>query len=168
MQSGRAAMTINSLGRSQFYNDKDKSQFPGKFKATTLPIAKELADKFEVAPAKTEFWAMVIPKNAKNKKLAWSLIKEMVSKENTLKAALNGNGPVRNSTYTQPAFAQRIPYAQDEARVLRVARVPLPAFDNSAKAGDIFVEEIQSAVLGRKAPQQAMDDVVRRVQPLLP
>jgi multiple sugar transport system substrate-binding protein len=34
----------------------------------------------------------------------------------------------------------------------------LPAFDEQARAHDIFIEETQAAVLGRKAPQQAMND----------
>ena len=111
---------------------------------------------------------MCIPKSARNKALAWSLIKELSSKQNTLKAALNGNGPVRASTYRNAEFAARIPYSAAEAATLKVARVPIPAFDNAAKAGDIFVEELQAAVLGRKGVALAMDDVARRVKPLLP
>ena len=43
----------------------------------------------------------------------------------------------------------------------------VPAFDQSARAADFFKEEAEAAVLGMKTPQQAMDDLVRRVQPLL-
>ena len=45
--------------------------------------------------AMTEIWSIAIPKNAKNKELAWDLIRELSSPENTIRAALNGNGPVR-------------------------------------------------------------------------
>ena len=169
MQTGRVAMTINSFGRNQFYNDKDKSKNPGRIKVMALPAAREMQGKFpSSAPAKTEFWSMCIPRSARNKPLAWSLIKELSSKENTLKAALNGNGPVRASTYADPRFASTVPYSAAEAATLKVARVPIPAFDNAAKAGDIFVEELQAAVLGRKGVALAMDDVARRVKPLLP
>ena len=169
MQSGRVAMTINSFGRTQFYNDKEKSKNPGEIKVMALPAAREMQSRFpDSAPAKTEFWAMCIPKSARNKPFAWSLIKELSSKENTLRAALNGNGPVRASTYADARFASIVPYAAAEAATLKVARVPIPAFDNSARAGDVFVEELQAAVLGRKPVPQAMDDVARRVQPLLP
>ena len=111
---------------------------------------------------------MVIPKNSKNKELAWSLIKHMLSKDSTLRAALNGNGPVRDSTYQIDSFTSKKPYAEAEGALLKVARIPLPAFDQSAKAADIFKEEAEAAVLGFKPPQQAMDDVCRRVNPLLP
>lgn len=167
MQTGRAAMVINSMGRNQIYNDPQRSQFPGRIKTTTIPVSRELAGKFEVAPAKVEFWGMAIPRNSRNKAQAWSLMKEMLSRESTLKAALNGNGPVRNSTYDDPRIRERVPFAEAERAVLKVARVPMPAFDQSARAADFFKEEAEAAVLGMKTPQQAMDDLVKRVQPLL-
>lgn len=167
MQNGRAALIINSMGRNQIYNDPQRSQFPGKIRTTTIPVSRELTGKFEVAPAKVEFWGMAIPRASRNKDQAWSLMKEMLSRENTLKAALNGNGPVRNSTYDDARIRARVPYADAERAVLKVARVPMPAFDQAARAGDFFKEEAEAAVLGMKTPQQAMDDLVRRVQPLL-
>lgn len=169
MQTGRVAMTTTSFGRTQFYNDKEKSKHPGDIKVMALPASRELQSKYpDSAPAKTEFWSMCIPKNARNKPFAWSLIKEISSKENTIKAAMNGNGPVRASAYADARFTGSMPYAPAEAATLKVARVPIPAFDNAAKAGDIFVEELQAAVLGRKPVPQAMEDVARRVKPLLP
>ncbi|SEF00848.1 multiple sugar transport system substrate-binding protein [Rhizobiales bacterium GAS188] len=167
MANGRAAMTFNGLSRTQFYNDPSKSKFPGKIKAAVVPVAAELRPRFESAPVKTEFWCFVIPRNSVNKEAAWGLIRELASKESTLKAALNGNGPVRASTYRDPRIMKQLPYAAIEATELKYARVPLPAFDESARAADIFVEEMQAAVLGTKEPQAAMDEVVRRVQPLV-
>ena len=168
MQTGRAAMAMTSMGRHNIYNDPAKSKYPGKIKVVPIPIAAEFKARFDVAPAKVEVWAMAIPKNSQNKKLAWSLIREMASKQATLKAALNGNGPVRASTYADPAFAAKLPYAAEELRVLKVARAPMPAFDNSQKAADTFKEEAEAAVLGQKTPQQAMDDLVAKVKPMLP
>ena len=169
MQTGRVAMTISSFGRTQFFNAPDKSKNPGSIKVMAMPAAREMQAKYrESAPAKTEFWSMCMPKNARNKPLTWSLIKHLSSKENTIKAALNGNGPVRASSYKDPRFAANVPYAAAEAATLKVARVPIPAFDNAARAGDVFVEELQAAVLGRKGVAMAMDDVARRVKPLLP
>jgi multiple sugar transport system substrate-binding protein len=168
MQTGRAAMAITSMGRHNIYNDPAKSKYPGRIKVVPIPIANELRSRFDVAPAKVEFWSMVIPKASKNKKLAWSLIREMASKQATLKAALNGNGPVRASTYADPAFVGKLPYAAEELRVLKVARAPMPAFDNAQKAADSFKDEAEAAVLGQKTPQQAMDDLVAKVRPMMP
>jgi multiple sugar transport system substrate-binding protein len=111
---------------------------------------------------------MVIPRNARRKELSWSFIKAMVSKQSTLSAALNGNGPVRASTYADARFREAVPYADEEKRVLTVARVPMPAFDEAARAGDIFKEEAEAAVLGMKTPEAAMASLVARVTPLLP
>lgn len=168
MQTGRAAMAMSSMSRNGLYNDPQKSQTAGQVKTTYFPVSEELLSKYKVAPAKVEFWSMAIPKNSKNKDLAWKFIKAMSSPEATIAAALNGNGPVRNSTYDDPRIIERLPYAQAEREVLAVSRVPLPAFDEAARAADYFKEEAEAAILGMKTPQQAMDDLAARVKPLLP
>ncbi len=168
MQQGRGAMALQSMGRNRIYNDPQRSRFPGKIQTIAMPISETLRSKYEVAPAKVEFWGMAIPRNSRRKDLAWAFIKSMVTKEATLATALNGNGPVRNSTYEDARVREMIPYAEEERRVLRVARVPLPAFDEAPRAGDIFKEEAEAAVLGMKTPEAAMASVVQRVTPLLP
>lgn len=168
VQTGRVAMTLASFGRTRFYNDPKNSKYPGKFNVYPIPVSETLQDKYEVAPVNVEFWAMTIPANYPNKELAWSFVRHMASKQSTLSAALNGNGPVRSSAYDDPRLVEKLPYAKDEQRVLKVARVPLPAFDNASKAMDIFAEEVESVLLGYKSSQEAMDEVVRRVEPLLP
>jgi len=167
MQQGRAAMAITPFGRYRNFNDATDSRFPGSFDVTTIPVTEELADQYEVAPAKTEFWVMAIPKNSPQPELAWEFIRHASTKEATIRMAVNGNGPVRPSAYDDPRVQDLVPYAEAEARVLSVARPPLPGFEDAARAEDIFIEELGLALLGRKEPQAAMDDVVRRVEPLL-
>jgi len=166
MQQGRAAMSIVGMSRTSIYNDPQRSKFPGKFKVVPLPASAEMAGKFTAAPVKVEFWSMALTRNGKNKKLAWSLLREMMSKQSTLAAAINGNGPVRNSTYDNAEFASKLPYAEAERQTLKVARPPMPAFDNEQRAADIFKEETEAAVLGMKPVQKAMDDLTARVTPL--
>ena len=168
MQQGRAAMALQSMGRNRIFNDPQKSRFAGKIQTGAVPISASLKDRYAVAPAKVEYWGMAIPRNAKRKDLSWSFIKAMMTKEATLAMALNGNGPVRASTYDDAGFRATVPYADAERDVLKVARVPLPAFDEAARAGDIFKEEAEAAVLGMKTPEVAMASVVQRVKPLLP
>jgi multiple sugar transport system substrate-binding protein len=168
VQQGRAAMALNSMGRNRIYNDPQRSRFPGKIMTIAVPASESMRSRFEVAPAKVEFWGMVIPRNARRKDLSWSFMRHVLSKPSTLSMALNGNGPVRNSTYEDPRMKEQLPYAEEERRVLRVARVPLPAFDEAPRAGDIFREEAEAAVLGLKTPEAAMGAVVQRVTPLLP
>jgi multiple sugar transport system substrate-binding protein len=168
MQQGRAAMCGGSMGRNRIYNDPARSKFPGKIVTQGAPISETLRGQYEIAPAKVEFWGMAIPKNAPRKDLSWAFIKSMVSKPSTLSAALNGNGPVRNSTYEDPKFRETVPYADEERRVLRVSRIPMPAFDEAPRAAGIIREECEAAVLGMKTPEVAMAAVVARVTPLLP
>jgi multiple sugar transport system substrate-binding protein len=163
MQQGRAAMTNQPFGRYFNYNDAKQSKFPGEFKVTTIPAAGG-----GIAPAKTSVWAMAIPANSKNKQLAWTLIKELSSKKATIAQAINGNGPVRVSAYKDEGVRKLVPYADDEAAVLQTARSTVPGFENTQKAMDFFMEEVQQAMLGAKTPEQAMADLKKRVEPLLP
>ena len=121
------------MGRNRIYNDPAVAASPARCKTIAVPISETLRSRYEVAPAKVEFWGMAIPRNSRRKELAWSFIKAMLTKEATLGAALNGNGPVRNSTYDDPRMRELIPYGDEERRVLRVARVPLPAFDEAPR-----------------------------------
>lgn len=166
MQQGRAAMTINPFARLVTYNDPAKGKFGGRFKSLLPPMAADLKGKVEYAPT-TEFWSLAIPKNAKQKPLAWEMIRALSAKSGTLAMALNGNGPTRVSTYSEEKLKAAMPYAADEAAALKASRIHLPAFDEQARAHDIFLEETQAAVLGIKPAQAAMDDAVKRVKPLL-
>jgi multiple sugar transport system substrate-binding protein len=166
MQQGRAAMTINPFARLVTYNDASKGKYGGRFKSLLPPMAAELKGKVEYAPT-TEFWSLAIPKNARQKPLAWEMIRALSARSGTLAMALNGNGPTRVSTYSDEKLKAAMPYAADEAAALKASRIHLPAFDEQARAHDIFLEETQAAVLGIKPAQTAMDDAVKRVKPLL-
>ncbi len=168
MTQGRAAMAITPFGRYANFNDPQRSKFAGQIDVVPVPIAAALKDRFAVAPAKTEFWAFVIPRNTPNKDLAWDLIRHFSSKENSVRAAINGNGPCRESAYADARYRAALPYADAEGRVLSLARPPLPGWDEAAKAEDIFKEELESVLIAGKSPEAAMESVVRRVTPLLP
>ena len=167
MQQGRAAFTVLPFARYAQLNNREQSRFPGQIKAIEFPLTEALQGKAVMASV-TEFWAMTIPANAHDKELGWSFIRAMSSPAVTLGAARNGNGPVRLSTYGDPAFAAAQPLAAIEQKALENARVPLPAFPEAARAQSIFVEEVQLAVLGRKSPKEAVLSIVTRVRPLLP
>jgi len=167
VQQGRAAFVLQSMGRNRIFNDPKAGPYAGKIKTVAIPASASMKDTFAVAPAKVEFWGMAIPRHATRKELSWQFIKTMLTKEATLQMALAGNGPVRNSTYEDAGFRAKVPYADEERRVLKVARVPMPAFDEAARAADLFKEEAEAAVLGMKTPEEAMASLVRRVTPLL-
>jgi multiple sugar transport system substrate-binding protein len=170
MQQGRAAMTNQPFGRLVNYNDPRASRHPGEIAVTTLPMMAAAAggQRGALVPAKTSVWAMAIPRNARDKRLAWSLIRELSSVENTIRAAVNGNGPVRMSAYDDPRVRELVPYADLERRVLPIAGLTLPGFEQAGRAMDIFMEEVQRAMLGQAEPLAAMRTAKQRIEPLLP
>lgn len=167
MQNGQIATTYFPFGRTVLFNNPKSSKFPGAFKVA-LPITnREMLAKGEVI-ATAEFWSMMIPKNSKYKDLGWSLIRELSTKANTVRTAINGNGPIRASAYSDPRLKEKVSYAALEATALKAARVPMPAFNKAAEAKDIFVEEMQAAMLGLQAPEVSAKNMTKRIQPLLP
>src|SRR5690606_610934 len=165
LQQGRAAITVLPFARAAQLNHAEQSKYPGKIKAIGFPGSK---DSTVPMASVVEAWAMVIPANAKDKELAWSFIKEVSSKKNTLVMALNGNGPARVSTFGEAELTAKNPLAAVEAEVLAQARGAFPPFPEAARAQALFLEEVQLAVLGRKTPAEAVAAIESRVAPLLP
>ena len=168
MQQGRAAMAISPFGRFRNFNDAKASKFPGRFEVAALPASAEIRATLTLAPAKTDIWAASIPANGGKAALAWSFIRFISSPDSTVRAALNGNGPVRAAAYQDPRVQALVPYWQAEAAAIPTARPSLPGFEQAAKAQDLFVEEVQAVLVAGKEPQRAMDDLARRLRPLVP
>jgi multiple sugar transport system substrate-binding protein len=167
LMQGRAAFAILPFARHAQLNNPQQSRFPGRIQVMEVPVSATAPAGTRMATA-VEFWSMAIPRQARDKTLAWSFIRAMSSPEVTLGSARNGNGPVRVSTYADAGFAASNPVAAVEAAALSRARIPFPAFPEANRAEAVFVEEMQAAVLGRKTPAQAVEETIARVRPLLP
>jgi multiple sugar transport system substrate-binding protein len=163
MQQGRAAMTNSPFGRYFTFNDANASKFPGKIQVSVLPTGVD----GKPTPAKTSVWAMAIPRNGRNKELAWSFVRNLSTPEATTLATLNGNGPVRPSAYNDARVQELLPYAAAEKTALASARLITPSFPNAPQAMSVLMEEVGLALLGRKEPQAAMNDAKARVVPLI-
>src|SRR5262249_5750578 len=168
VQSGRSAMTIHGSNYHQTFNDRKSSKVAGQFAYALVPASREMARKLEFAPTKTEFWSFVIPRNAPQKALSWDFIRSLSAKRGIVQMALNGNSPTRASAYDDRELKARVPYAELEKKVLRVSRVPWPAFDEVSRAIDLLGDEVHRALLGMKTPKQALDDAARAIAPLVP
>lgn len=156
MRSGVAAMTIQPFARLAALNDPNVSQYPGAIRPLSIPAAE--GSGREVA-ATTVFWSVGVPGNSSNKELACAFIRTIVSEEGTVRAALNGNGPMRLSTYSDPRVVELSEYAAEEQTALRDSEPPLPASDNSGRMLDLFIENLQAATLGFKTAEQAATDL---------
>jgi multiple sugar transport system substrate-binding protein len=162
MREGRAVFAINPFSRYTALNDPAASLHPGQIDVMPFPTNDP-----QVASANTEFWSWAIPANSTQKDLAYDLIRELSSEDATVRAALNGNGPVRPAAYDDPRVIEKLPYAGAEAIGLRDASVAIPAFDGAVEATTIFTEEMQAAVLGLKSPEQAAADLQSRTEALV-
>ena len=166
LQQGRAAFGVLPFARYPQLNNPEQSAAAGKLKAVEFPGSEDLPAG-QMATV-VESWAMGIPANSSEKDLSWSFLRTVSSKVDTLGMALNGNGPVRVSTYAEPEFASTSPVAEMEASALSRARPAFPAFPDAVRAQATFLEEVQLAVLGRKSPEEAVAAIAERITPLLP
>lgn len=162
MREGRAVFAINPFSRYTALNDPAASLYPGQILAMPFPTNEP-----GKASANTEFWSWSIPANSTQKELAYDLIRELSSKDATVRAALNGNGPVRPAAYDDPRVIERLPYAAAEAIGLNEASVAVPAFDGAVEAVSVFIEELQAVILGLKTPEQAAADLQSRAEELV-
>lgn len=162
MREGRAVFAINPFSRYTALNDPAASLYPGEIETVPFPTNEE-----GKASANTEFWSWAIPANSTQKDLAYDLIRELSGPDATVRAALNGNGPVRPAAYDDPRVIEKLPYAAAEAIGLRDASVAVPAFDGAVEATTIFIEEMQAALLGLKSPEQAAMDLQVRAEELV-
>lgn len=162
MQTGQAAMAIDPFARYAVYNNPDSSKFPGQIDVVVTPSATNPA-----GTAITEIWSMAIPRNAKNKDMAYSLMRALATKEATIRIALNGNGPVDPNAYSDPRLQQKLPYTKAESEALKIAQVIPSSFDRSVEVAAIFREESQAAVLGLKSAEDAAKSMQARIERLV-
>lgn len=166
LQNGRVAMAFAIMGRYADFNDPKKSQFPGQIKLVPVVASAAVREKVPLV-ATSDFWSVGIPKNARNKDLTWSLIRELTSRDGTLRQALNGNGPVRSAVYADPRLVAAVPQARIEAAVLPYARPPLPIFAEAQRAADVMMQTSQGVVVGIMTPADAVKELKSKISPLL-
>jgi multiple sugar transport system substrate-binding protein len=162
MREGRAVFAINPFSRYTALNDPAASLYPGQIDVMPFPT-----NEVGKASANTEFWSWAIPANSTQKELAYDLVRELSSNDATVRAALNGNGPVRPAAYDDPRVIEKLPYAAAEAIGLRDASVAVPAFAGAVQATTVFIEEMQAAVLGLKTPEEAAAALQTRAEELV-
>ena len=155
--------------RKLLANDCAKLTVPGKaLYSCMLQEDGGIIDDLIVYFFSTERYRIVVNAGTADKDLAWSFMREVSSKRVTVGMAINGNGPVRVSSYADKTLAASNPIASIEAAVLAHARGAFPPFPEAARAQSIFLEEVQLGVLGRKTVKAGVADITTRVKPLLP
>jgi len=147
--------------------DESKSKVAEDMWFAPIPAAKDSG--LRLAPAKNAFWGVGIPINSPkaNKELSWEFIRFFASKSSQLQMALNGNGPVRTSVFSDPAYVKEVPYALVTQKILPSAMPPLPTFQGTQEVIDLFNERATEVILGRKDAQVAMEEAAVAIRTVL-
>jgi multiple sugar transport system substrate-binding protein len=108
-------------------------------------------------------WGMGIPKNAKNKDAAWTVITYLTSKEweqyQTLKYQTD---PTRNSTFFSPKLSKALPYLPtagrvfQKAQIVQIANIP-ETFEMIAAAAEEFSAALSGSSSAADACKKAND-----------
>jgi multiple sugar transport system substrate-binding protein len=116
-------------------------------------------------------WGMGIPKNAKNKAAAWTVLTYLCSQEwGKFEAAAHQTDPTRNSVFFDPALNRKFPYlktaglANARAQILQIASIP-STFELITDASQQFFAALSgssSAADACKAANDQWTEVLKR------
>ena len=137
------------------------------------PKSSKVSSKVSVAPppgkgtAVRGGWGMGIPKNAKNKDAAWTVIAYLTSKEwDTYQTLKYQTDPFRNSTYFSPALNKKLPYLSvagkvfAKAKTLEIANIA-ETFELITIAATQFAGALSGASSAADACKKANDEWVK-------
>jgi len=166
-QQGMAAMSISYTGRLVPFTDPKSSKVSKEMTGyLVIPAAKGREGKNHVYGGE---WSAVIPKNSQKKDTAWEFIRFISHPVCTLLMALNGNDPVRVSTYNESRLKEQRPaeFLKVFNESNKIAKPALPAIANVEKIQDIIATEIHNALMGQKSARDALKDAKKAIEPLL-
>ena len=110
-------------------------------------------------------WGMGIPKNAKNKDAAWTVIAYLTSKEwDTYQTLKYQTDPFRNSTYFSPALNKKLPYLSTagkvfaKAKTLEIANIP-----ETFELITIAAQQFAAALSGSSSAADGVQEGQRRL-----
>jgi multiple sugar transport system substrate-binding protein len=108
-------------------------------------------------------WGMGIPKNAKNKDAAWTVITYLTSKEwEQYQTRKYQTDPTRNSTYFNPQLAKALPYLPtagkvfQKSQILEIANIP-ETFEMAGAAAEEFAAALSGSSSAADACKKAND-----------
>ena len=154
MAAGKTAMELNWESTFRDINDPTISKIVGKAAVSPTP-AGPTGDH----PGVNGSMALAIGARSKNQAAAWKLIEYMTSQpvqEQFVKSSMTD----WKSSYTNPAMTESNPEVFRAAGVAYDTMILRPPVANYNTVSQALQVEIQNALLGKKTPQQALDDAV--------
>ncbi len=165
--SQEAAADLFYRGSSAFFFQGP----PSTFNYANDPKKSKVVGQIEVAPwlpGKTTSLqttltlpeAFSIPRNSKNRELAWKYIQFMISKEKDKERAMEiGSLPLFKDLYKDDQLLKKYPYWKQFGQQSQVAK-PLPLVEWYDELVQKTIVAIQQALLGSRSPKAAADDIV--------
>jgi len=160
MASGQAAMSLNWESTYRDLNDPSISQVVGKVAVMPTPTGSTGAH-----PGVNGSMAWAIGAKSAHSDEAFKLIEFLSSEENQDQFAVS-QMPNWKASYTKPDITKTNPDVFKAAGVAYDSLISRPEVPNYTQVSQILQVEIQNALLGKKTPQQAMDDAVAQANAL--
>jgi multiple sugar transport system substrate-binding protein len=157
---GTAAMSINWPAWINSFSDPAKSRVIGKMEFTTLPGAAR--------PGRAEIgnWLIAIPRDARNKDVAFNFLLWATSAEQMKRSALRGNPPTRKSVFTDPELVKQFPAYPLQLRSLESSR-PRPRTALWNEIENAFGIYLSKANSGELTPEDAMNQANTEIGKIL-
>ncbi len=154
MAAGKTAMELNWESTFRDQNDPSISKVVGQV-AVTVPPAGPNGDN----PGVNGSMALAIGAKSKHQAAAWKFIEYMTS-EAVQDKYVTSSMTNWKSSYTKPEITKTNPEvfaAAGKAYDSMILRPPVANYNTVSQAIQV---ELQNALLGKKSPQQALDDAV--------
>jgi multiple sugar transport system substrate-binding protein len=154
MAAGKTAMELNWESTFRDLNDPKISTIVGQA-AVAAPPKGPTGDN----PGVNGSMALSIPSGSKHQAAAWTFIKYITSQPVQDKYVTSSMTNWKSS-YTQASITKSNPQVFAAAGKAYDSMILRPAVANYNSVSQILQVELQNALLGKKTPQQAMDDAV--------
>lgn len=155
MAAGKTAMEINWESTFRDLSDPSISKIVGQ--AAVLPTP---AGPNGDHPGVNGSMALAIGAKSTHQAAAWKFI-EYVTSEAVQEQFVTSNMPDWKASYTKPDLTKNNPEVFAAAGPAYDSMILRPPVANYNSVSQILQVEIQNALLGKKTPQQAMDDAVK-------
>lgn len=160
LQTGDAAMGIYF---SPYYGRIVADVDPNLIGWALMPTAEGV----EPGRGLNTLWSLAMDVSSSHKDAAWQLIQWLSNSENQTTMAVEfANAPVRESVYQEPAFIEKNPMGEEWLAATAASDFD-PTHARWPEMVDIISVELTAALEGDQTPDQAAQDICRRIEPLL-
>lgn len=158
--SGQASVALNWTYMYGLADDPKESRIAGDVEVLQTPRGPV------GRPGVNGSMALALAAGSQNQDAAWKFIEYLTSQDVQDKYALSSL-PVWRSSYDDPAVVKTNPAVVPQAKKQLADLILRPQVENYNAMSLALQSEIQSALLGDKSPQQALDDAASQAASLL-